>query len=144
MSRAALIAGTERNMHGWRRDKADPRDRHFTVVEGINLPASIDLRSECPPVVDQGNLGSCTANAGAAAMAFLEHRGQQDKYLSRLFIYAMTRVLENTPLSEDSGAEIRDVMKSLSVYGAPFETDWPYDISKFSIQPPADVAAKGA
>ena len=69
-------------------------------------------------------------------MAFLEKKSKQSILFSRLFLYAMTRHLEGTPLSEDSGAEIRDVMKTLAQYGVPYETDWPYDTSKFTEEPP--------
>lgn len=137
MSRLVKIAGVERHMKGWRPDKADPRDKHLMVSEAVSLSAAADLRPQCPAIVDQGDLGSCTANAGTAAMSFLQHKGKQDTLFSRLFLYAMTRHLEGTPLSEDSGAEIRDVMKALSTYGVPAETDWPYLTSKFSIEPPA-------
>jgi C1A family cysteine protease len=109
------------------------------VSQVITLPPTADLRPQCPPVVDQGQIGSCTANSSASAMAFLEHQGHKDKLFSRLFIYAMTRTLEGTPLSEDSGAEIRDVMKALAQYGVPYETEWPYDTSKFSVMPPAQA-----
>lgn len=139
MNRVVEVAGKRRNMAGWRPDKPDPRDKHLMVSEAVKLPASADLRPSCPPVMDQGDIGSCTANSSSSAMAFLEHQGQKDDLFSRLFIYAMTRHLEGTPLSEDSGAEIRDVMKALSQYGVPYEREWPYDTAKFTIDPPASV-----
>lgn len=139
MSRIVEVAGQRRNMKGWRPDKADPRDRHLMVAQSVVLPPAADLRPQCPPVVDQGDIGSCTANSSSSAMALLEHQGQKDTLFSRLFIYAMTRHIEGTPLSEDSGAEIRDVMKALSTYGVPYEKEWPYDTSKFSVDPPAQA-----
>lgn len=136
MNRIVDVAGASRHMKGWRPDKPDPRDMHLMVSEAVQLPGAVDLRSQCPPVVDQGSIGSCTANSSCSAMAFLEHKGQQATLYSRLFLYAMTRKIEGTPLSEDSGAEIRDVMKALSTFGVPVETDWPYDTSKFTKEPP--------
>ena len=35
-----------------------------------SLPSVVDLRPKMPPVYDQGNLGSCTANALVAAFAY--------------------------------------------------------------------------
>jgi hypothetical protein len=137
VSRVVNIAGVDRHMKGWRPDKPDPRDRHLMVSEAVRLLDLVDLRPQCPPVVDQGGIGSCTANSSCSAMAFLEHKAKQDTLFSRLFLYAMTRHIEGTPLSEDSGAEIRDVMKALSTYGVPFESEWPYIESKFSTEPPA-------
>ena len=45
------------------------------------------------------------------------------------------RVMEGDP-SSDSGAAIRDGIKSVASQGACSEADWPYDISKFAVQPP--------
>jgi len=47
------------------------RDRMFRATrlagsKAKTLPKSADLRSGCPAVYDQGDLGSCTANAIAS------------------------------------------------------------------------------
>ena len=44
----------------------------YTHLEHYNLDyiKSVDLRDNCPPVYDQGKLGSCTANAIAAAFEY--------------------------------------------------------------------------
>jgi hypothetical protein len=57
-----------RFVKGWEPDSIDLRDKnyydHAYRVERVAvLPPSVDLRSSCPPVYDQGQLGSCTANA---------------------------------------------------------------------------------
>jgi C1A family cysteine protease len=93
-----------------------------------------------PPVYDQGQLGSCTANSIGAILE-LNERKQEEKDAatpSRLFIYYNERVMEGT-VSEDSGAEIRDGIKSVAQLGAPPETSWPYDVTKFSKKPTAKV-----
>ena len=89
-----------------------------------------------PPVYDQGQLGSCTANAIAAAVDFQNHR-QDQQWLtpSRLWIYYQERVIEGT-VSQDSGAQIRDGMKAVAKLGVCPETDWPYDIGTFADKPP--------
>ena len=100
------------------------------------LPPSVDLRSECPPVYDQGQLGSCTANGIAGAIEFDQRKQGSTEFVpSRLFIYYNERVIEGT-VSQDSGAQIRDGVKSVAKLGAPPETDWPYDIAQFAQQPP--------
>ena len=100
----------------------------------------VDLRvgNNMPPVYDQGDLGSCTANAIAAAFDFQFYR-EKAAFLtpSRLFIYANERLLEGTPLSDDSGAEIRDGMKVVAQQGVCPETEWPYDELAFSVMPPS-------
>jgi C1A family cysteine protease len=101
------------------------------------LPESVDLRPGCPPVYDQGQLGSCTANAigGALEFAQIKQKSKSPFTPSRLFIYYNERVIEHT-VDSDSGAQIRDGVKSVHKLGAPPETDWPYDINQFSQKPP--------
>jgi C1A family cysteine protease len=99
------------------------------------LPASVDLRPQCSKVEDQGNLGSCTANALVGAMEFLERKDQVPyAELSRLFVYYDERVIEHTT-KVDAGAMIRDGIKTLAKQGVCSEKKWPYVISKFSVKP---------
>jgi len=124
--------------YGWVPDLPDHRDRVYQApmrrLEA--LPPSVDLSTGCPDVYDQGQLGSCTANAIAAALEFDQMKQQvKDVFVpSRLFIYYNERVIERT-VDDDSGAMIRDGIKSVSKEGAPHETLWPYDISKFRTKP---------
>jgi len=124
---------------GWLPDLPDQRDHMYPAPfeRGVSLPASIDLRQSCPPVYDQGQLGSCTANAIAAAIGFDRMKQNLSPILvpSRLFIYYNERVIEGT-VNTDSGAQIRDGIKSVGGQGACTEDSWPYDISKFQDQPP--------
>jgi C1A family cysteine protease len=106
------------------------------------LPASVDLRSKCPPIYNQGQLGSCTGNGIAAAIEFDQMKLGKEKFVpSRLFIYYNERVMEGT-VNQDAGAQIRDGIKSVATLGAPPESLWPYDIGKFADQP--SVAAYAA
>lgn len=114
---------------GWIRDLPDHRDRVFAVrrEDFANLPAHVDLRPACPPVYDQGQIGSCTANACAGAFEFdLRKQGLTDFVPSRLFIYWCERAIEGST-AYDSGAQIRDGVKVLATLGVPDETLWPYD-----------------
>jgi C1A family cysteine protease len=63
---------------------------------------------------------------------------QKLKYFmpSRLFIYYNERVMEGT-VNSDSGAQIRDGIKSVGQQGDCAETLWPYDIANFEDKPPA-------
>ena len=80
---------------------------------------------------------NCTANAIGAAFEFDRiKQGLPDFVPSRLFIYYNERVMEHS-VSYDSGAQIRDGIKSVAKLGVCPETEWPYDISKFTIKPPA-------
>jgi C1A family cysteine protease len=94
---------------GWRPDVPDYRD-HEAVPQFVQLPTEVrlDATANMPPVYDQGQLGSCTANALAAAVE----------------------------LDEDAGAEIRDGAKTLHRLGVCPETVWPYDVAAFRARPP--------
>jgi len=125
--------------YGWVRDLPDLRDHLYATPPEflVKLPSSVDLRSQCPAVYDQGQLGSCTANAIAAALEFDQMKEKQSNVFvpSRLFIYYNERVMEGT-VNEDSGAQIRDGIKSVGKQGDCPETLWPYDIKKFAVKPP--------
>ena len=56
--------------------------------------------------------------------------------MSRLFIYYNERVIEHT-VQEDSGAMIRDGIKTLVKQGVCSERSWPYVIAKFAKKPGA-------
>jgi len=123
--------------YGWLPDLPDARDWVFAARPPRRLPARADLRGGCSPVEDQGKLGSCTAQALAGALEYLERRdrGVYDDR-SRLFIYYNERVIIHT-VREDSGAMLRDGIKALVRQGACGEDLWPYDPARFAARPPA-------
>ncbi len=125
---------------GWRPDHPDMRDFLLAVEPIKTLPLEVSLRSKMPPVYDQGQLGSCTANSIGAILEYneMKQREKDAATPSRLFIYFNERVMEGTA-DQDSGAEIRDGIKSVAQLGAPPETDWPYDINEFATRPPAEA-----
>ena len=129
-----------KHSYGWVPDIPDQRDFMYAApLENMAaLPASVDLRPNCPKeVYDQGQLGSCTANALAGALEFDQiKQGMKTFTPSRLFIYYNERVAEHT-VGTDSGAQLRDGIKSVGTTGACPESDWAYDITKFMEKPPA-------
>jgi C1A family cysteine protease len=126
--------------YGWVRDLPDHRDVLYSApLEWLQkLPAHVDLRPQCPPVYDQGQLGSCTANGIGAAIEFDQMKEKLKSVFvpSRLFIYYNERSMEGT-VGTDSGAQIRDGVKSVSKEGFCDEKLWPYDLAKFTDKPPA-------
>jgi C1A family cysteine protease len=125
--------------YGWIPDLPDQRDHLFAAAPEVvgSLPNTIDLRPDCPPVYDQGHLGSCTGNAIAGAIEFDRMKQKLNVFVpSRLFIYYNERVMEGT-VNSDSGAMIRDGIKSVAHQGVCPETEWPYDITKFTNKPSA-------
>jgi C1A family cysteine protease len=126
--------------YGWIPDLPDHRDVMFAAPMRARraVPPRVDLRDACPPVCDQGDLGSCTANAIAAALEFdlIKQQASDVFPASRLFIYYNERAMEGT-IDEDAGAMIRDGIKSVSKQGAPHESLWPYTLAKFRTKPSA-------
>lgn len=125
---------------GWKPDPLDVRDKvmNFKVVNLSALPTKIDLRPSCSLVENQTTLGSCTANAAAGALEYLEiidgDSTNNDRNLSRLFIYYNMREIQGT-VGQDSGGTIRDTIKALADTGACDENIWPYDVPRFAIKP---------
>ena len=123
--------------YSWIPDVPDHRDFLFGKLNKIpeTLPESVDLREFCSKVEDQGALGSCTANAIVGALEYLENKDKKAfEDLSRLFVYYNERVIEHT-VDTDSGAMIRDGIKSLVHKGCCTEKLWQYDITKFAKRP---------
>jgi C1A family cysteine protease len=139
---------------GWVPDVPDARDHIFSITKPEfltqPLPARIDLRENPSmqfPLLDQGELGSCTANAISAAMTYASLKQGGPKQLSqvtlgdgnvfspsRLFIYYNERVMEGS-VASDAGAMLRDGIKSVNQLGACKEATWPYIISQFTTTP---------
>ncbi len=141
---------------GWMRDLPDVRDytARTGTVAGIlaksrplsaamrKAPAKVDLREWCPPVEDQGDLGSCTANAGVGLLEYFERKAFGNHLdASRLFLYKATRNLLGW--TGDQGAFLRTTMKALALFGAPPEKYWPYEVKGFDREPPAFCYAFG-
>src|SRR6266849_2934321 len=92
--------------YGWIADLPDHRDLMYAAPMQVltALPGKTDLTSKCPSVYDQGQLGSCTANAIAGAIEFdLMKENKKEFMPSRLFIYYNERSIEGT-VDSDSGA----------------------------------------
>lgn len=127
--------------YGWIPDLPDQRDHLYAAPFEVlrALPPSVDLRSQCPPVYDQGQLGSCTANAIGGVIQFDQMKEKLAEIFipSRLFIYYNERVIEGT-VDSDSGAQIRDGIKTVAAQGVCPEDMWPYNIANFTEKPPAN------
>jgi len=115
--------------YGWVPDLPDARDHIYATprLALVSPPPRVDLRPQLPPVYDQGRIGSCTANAIAAAVEFELLRQQLPDFVpARLFIYYNERAMEGH-VAYDSGAQIRDGIKSVATLGVCPEAAWPYD-----------------
>ena len=135
---------TETYKMGWLPDVPDARDFAYAAPLKVmqNLPAKVDLKKLCPLVYNQGGLGSCTANAMSGAFQMAQVIQKKATWMpSRLFLYYNSRVYIHTENS-DSGAFLRDVVKSMNKDGVCKEAEWTYDDNsrpgaKFTQKPPA-------
>lgn len=120
----------------WKPDVADQRDflfrEHFKVSK--TLPKSKSLKAKMSPVEDQGELGSCTANAFAGNLEYLYMLKKDLFQASRLFIYYNERAAIGE-VSQDSGANLRDGIKTLAKLGVCSEVIVPYIAAHFAEKP---------
>lgn len=129
---------------GWIPDVPDQRDKLYSISKVTVAAKNVDFRTEkvVPPIMDQGNLGSCVGNGWAYEIGFNMLNKQAKKVdltnlpFSRLFIYYNARAIEGTA-SYDSGAYIRDGIKTIAKEGVCAEKRWPYVISKYKNKPTA-------
>ncbi|MED4652714.1 C1 family peptidase [Bacillus pseudomycoides] len=122
-----------------RKDPIDLRDRMFQSYLFSNeedLPTQVDLRERMSDVVDQGQLGSCTANAIVSGLReyLLKQSGRPFVLLSRLYLYYHERKIEGD-IQNDNGAILRDGMSVLEKLGVCPEKDYPYQIEHFRDTP---------
>ena len=123
-------------------DHPDKRDLMFAAPR-VALPAKVDLSAILPPVLDQGQIGSCTGHGSSEAVrAALIKAGHPDVPLSRLYPYYNGRAYEGTT-DQDAGAMIRDVVKGLVKFGCATEALWPYS-EPYATKPSEAAYADGA
>lgn len=129
----------KKRRYGWRPQPKDFRDISYKSIRPKlavpALPDAVDLTQISPVVFDQGDLGSCTANAIVAAYeadcrSAIPANPNGCPELSRLFLYYNERAMEGT-IDYDAGANIRDGIKSIAKAGICREELHPYDISTF-------------
>jgi len=116
----------------------DSRDYIYQNNNEIELKVNhylTDIPMKTCPILDQGSLGSCLANAIYALM-YITSNGEINS--SRLYNYLCYRASNNDSLTEDTGGSVRGGMKSIKNYGLCNEKLFPYiDISnKFKQLPP--------
>ena len=126
--------------HKFNKQSIDVRDIKFkleyTQLISLHLPSILKLNDNIKlPVLSQGDLGSCTANAISNAILYDLKKNKKMPYQpSRLYIYYFSRFLEDN-VDDDSGCNLRDAMKAIVKFGACDELLYPYKIQKFNKMP---------
>ena len=126
---------------GLLRQQPDHRDKIRKYGAGEIPPAdrhpTVDLRMYVSKVYAQGNLGSCSANVICAAYRLILNKqvNTVEFKCSRLFNYYNARAFDGNNV-KDSGATLRDALKSLFKWGVCREVIWPYEVCKYAKLPP--------
>lgn len=107
-----------------------------TKTVSTTTPDKHDVKQWCPPIENQLNLGSCTANAGVGLVEYFENRAfGRHTDASRLFLYKVTRNLLGW--TGDRGAYLRTTMAAMALFGVPPEQYWEYIVQDFDVEPTA-------
>ena len=110
--------------------KDPPSDLDVIFDRGEDKPLFGKMIEEYTPISQQGNIGSCAANAGADALEIVLANSRLDKtnipQVSRKYLYWAARSWDGTE-SIDAGTYIRTIMRQMHRVGVCPEADWPYD-----------------
>ncbi len=130
---------------GWKPDRPDQRDHLYQArSDPRSLPTAVDLRPQCPPMRDQGQLGSCTAFAVGGAINIVQAKeGIPVAEGSHLQVYYDERTDDGTT-PYDAGSSIRESFSTTHKRGMAKATLWPYVISNFTHQPTPNVYTDAA
>ena len=86
-------------------------------------------------ILDQGPIGSCVSNAFALNIKFIT----KNNNLCRLLLYALCRIKDYSPLSDDAGTTVRPAGSTILNYGTCPEILYPYNstnVANYRLLPP--------
>ena len=110
---------------GLKKSKLEPHDHVVSFnYEKIDMPTKFNLKDRVKQVYDQKNINACSANATASLLSL----SKTDIYISRLYLYYVSRWLENNMILpiQDQGATLKSVFNALSQYHYIDENKYPY------------------
>jgi C1A family cysteine protease len=119
------------------RGVAPERVRNFSIR--YRAAPKVDLRSKVKVMYDQGNIGSCTANALCYAYVF----DAPTFTPSRLFLYYNERVLDGGDYTIDDGSTLSQGIHALETYGVCKESSWPYITNNIAVKPSKSAYVEG-
>ncbi len=130
-------------MLGWLPDRPKapgeaPDHDALPLLAAAPVPPAASNRRLIVDVLDQGQLGSCVANAimQAVRASHVAQGVMAPRLGSRLYSYWWSRAYEHTT-KNDAGTYLRDFFRGLNKGGFCPESKWPYDVKRFAEMPPS-------
>jgi C1A family cysteine protease len=143
---ASAQTAPDNNVKGW---KSNPRHGKGLLqiakhqdYKAASLPSKADLSAAMPPVYDQGQIGSCTANAGSGAFDYqwsVQHKAFA--YPSRLDLY-QNELRHDGNFPQDAGSYTATILWVLTNQGVCTEKCWPYNTSLLASPSPSCAVAQ--
>ena len=140
-----------KRFYGWKPSPPDQRDFKFATPSRLMaaMPSCNDcsqpaLPAPFEPAFNQGAIGSCGPNSASGDILYdLLRRGILSQIPSRLFIYWFTRFIMGT-VGQDSGVDIRSMLKALARFGWCDESLYPYNVDAFTAKPSQEAVDQAA
>lgn len=106
-----------------------------------SVPTLGSIKNYCGVPYNQGDIGSCTANAFCMAYQIETVVKEHNRvFLSRLDFYYNERLAEDPSKNpqdlKDSGGDVIDGLYIAKTRGICLESSWPYDVNKVEVCPP--------
>jgi len=125
-----------------RRNNRSNQKLQISVPINTYLPQYASVKQYCPPIYDQGQLGSCTSNAMVFSYQTLANKLKTPDATwdpSRLWFYYWERVVENPNITPsqlpDSGGDVVDGLGYVQKNGICSESLFPYVMQNFDNAP---------
>ena len=110
--------------------------KNIVSKKNIKVPPISYNISYLSPILDQQNLGSCVANAFSLTITSAT---KNITIPSRLYHYALCRILDYSGLNKDVGTTVRTACKAIANEGYVNESIYPYIVNNFSTFPTLNI-----
>ncbi|MFC0903896.1 C1 family peptidase [Clostridium sp. MT-14] len=121
------------NLKPDKRSKDEKLYKNLLKAQNIKLPSEVNLIDKFPPIISQGNIGSCQS---CALDSIVSYRHNNDFNPSPLFTYYNLRKdMGEEYINQDCGGTLIDTLNSVKNHGICDSKYWQYDILKFADEP---------
>ena len=106
---------TKKLCFGLKKSKVEPHEHIVGFNYGkVDFPIKFNLKDRVKQVYDQKKLNACSANAAASLISM----SKADIYISRLYLYFTTRMIDNNMVLpvQDQGATLKSVFNAFQYH----------------------------